>query len=127
MTAAEFEVMKALWQVGTGTVAEIRERHAEATGSELAYTTVMTLLGRLACKGAVDVDKAKQPYTYRPAVRRESVLRERLRKFLDTVFDGRADALVLHLMEDDSLSDDELERIRARLGELDGDDEEGGA
>jgi predicted transcriptional regulator len=126
MTAAEFAVMKALWQVGRGTVADIRERHAELSGSEQAYTTIMTLLSRLACKGAVNVDKSKQPFTYRPAVRRESVLRERLRKFLDTVFDGRADALVLHLMEDESLGADELERIRSKLGELD-DDSEGEA
>ena len=119
MTAAEFAVMKALWQVETGTVAEIRERHAVLGGTELAYTTVMTLLGRLACKGAVAVDKSAQPFVYRPAVAQQRVRRERLRKFLDTVFDGRADSLVLHLMEDESLSPDDLDRLRKRLAELD--------
>jgi len=56
MTIAEFAVMKALWDVQCGTVAEIRGRHAAMTGAELAYTTVMTLLSRLAAKGAVKVD-----------------------------------------------------------------------
>lgn len=122
MTIAEFAVMKALWDVQCGTVAEIRGRHAAMTGAELAYTTVMTLLSRLAAKGAVKVDKRQQPFVYRPVFRRESVLKQRLRGFLDTVFDGRADALVLQLVEEEALSSDDLERIRALL---DGLDEEG--
>ncbi len=52
LTNAELRVIKALWQVGTGTVAEVRGALGER-GKELAYTTVMTLLGRLATKGAV--------------------------------------------------------------------------
>lgn len=109
--------MKALWRLGRGSVAEIRAVHAESQGTELAYTTVMTLLTRLAGKGAVKVDKKKQPFVYEPAFRRESVVRQRLRRFLDTVFDGEADALVLHLARDESLSGEELERIRASLGD----------
>mgnify|MGYP001822712116 CR=1 FL=1 len=123
MTIAEFAVMKALWQVQRGTVADVRAKHAEMTGAELAYTTVMTLLTRMVAKGAVSVDKRKQPFHYKPAFRRESVLRSRLKGFLDTVFDGRADALILHLVEDESLSADELARIRAKLAALDTEDD----
>jgi BlaI family penicillinase repressor len=119
MTPAEFDVMKALWRVNKGTVAEVREEHARLFGSELAYTTVMTLLGRLATKGAVSVDKARQPYVYRPAFRRDSVLRQRLRAFLDNVFDGDADSLILQLVEDEALSVDELRRIKRKLHKKD--------
>src|SRR5262249_1563836 len=56
LTSAELRVMKALWEVGTGTVAEVRSALGRR-GQELAYTTVMTLLGRLAAKPAVLVDK----------------------------------------------------------------------
>jgi predicted transcriptional regulator len=118
MTKAEFAVMKVLWRLKKGTVAEVRTQHAEAYGSDLAYTTVMTLLGRLATKGAVKVDKARQPYVYKPAFRKESVLRERLRRFVDTVFDGEADSLVLQLVEDESLSLDELKRIERKAEDL---------
>lgn len=123
MTPAEFDVMKALWRLSTGSVAEVRAEHARMFGSDLAYTTVMTLLARLAAKGAVHVDKARQPYLYRPALRRESVVRARLRKFVDTVFDGQADSLVLHLLEDESLSLDELRRIEQSLGKDPADDD----
>lgn len=111
MTPAEFKLMKVLWALKRATVAEVRDEHSRMYGAELAYTTVMTLLGRLAGKRAVKVDKTRQPYMYRPAFRRESVLRDRLRSFLDTVFDGKADSLVLHLVEDESLSLEELRRI----------------
>ena len=112
LTPAEFDVMKVLWRLKHGTVAEVRAAHARAFDSDLAYTTVMTLLGRLAVKGAVKVDKSRQPYVYRPGFRRDSVVRERLKQFVDSVFDGQAESLVLHLVEDESLSLDELKRIQ---------------
>ena len=51
---------------------------------------------------------------YRPAHRRESVLRERLREFVREVFDGQADSLVLSLVEDETLSRAELRAIERR-------------
>jgi BlaI family penicillinase repressor len=116
LTTAELRVMKALWAVGRGTVAEVRAELARR-GQDLAYTTVMTLLGRLATKRAVDVDRAREPYVYCAAYRRESVLRDRLREFVREVFDGEADSLVLNLVEDESLSRDELRAIERRIVE----------
>lgn len=126
LTPAEFDVMKVLWHLRHGTVAEVRAEHTRQFASDLAYTTVMTLLGRLAAKGAVKVDRARQPFVYRPAFRRDSVVRERLKQFIDSVFDGEAESLVLHLVEDESLGRDELRRIQRRLddGSGDADDDE---
>jgi predicted transcriptional regulator len=114
LTPAEFNVLKALWALGRGSVAEVRAELA-ARGSDLAYTTVMTLLGRLAQKNAVVVDRAREPFLYKAAHRRESVLRDRLRDFVRDVFDGEADALVLRLVEDETLSRSELESISKRV------------
>ena len=119
MTPAEFNLMKVLWRLKRGTVADVRADHNEQYGADLAYTTVMTLLNRLAAKGAVQVDRARQPFVYKPAFRRESVLRDRLRAFVDNVFDGEAGSLVLHLVEDESLSMDELRTIEKRIAEAD--------
>ncbi len=115
LTSAEFDIMKVLWRLERGTVADVRAEHARLFASDLAYTTVMTLLGRLAAKGAVKVDRARQPFVYRPAFRRDSVVRERLKQFIDSVFDGEAESLVLRLVEDESLGRDELRRIQRRL------------
>jgi BlaI family penicillinase repressor len=116
LTSAELRVMKALWEVGTGTVAEVRSALGRS-GRELAYTTVMTLLGRLAAKRAVVVDRTREPFVYRPVHRRESVLRDRLREFVREVFDGQAESLVLNLVEDESLSRTELRAIERRIVE----------
>lgn len=115
LTPAEFNVMKALWRLGRANVAETRAELARAGGSEQAYTTVMTLLGRLAAKGAVVVDREREPFFYAPAFRRESVLRERLRSFLSDVFDGDSQAMVQGLVADESLSLDELRAIERSL------------
>jgi predicted transcriptional regulator len=116
LTPAELRVMKALWQLGRGSVAEVRGELA-SRGHELAYTTVMTLLGRLATKSAVVVDRSREPFLYKPAHRRDSVLRERLREFVRDTFDGRAGSLVLRLVEDESLTRDELREIEKKIAE----------
>ena len=116
LTSAELRVMKALWEVDHGTVAEVRAELGRR-GQELAYTTVMTLLGRLATKEAVVVDRTREPFVYRAAHRRESVLRDRLREFVREVFDGQADSLVLNLVEDESLTRAELRAIEKRIAD----------
>jgi BlaI family transcriptional regulator, penicillinase repressor len=107
--------MKVLWSLRRATVAEVKAELGRRHGSDQAYTTVMTLLGRLAQKGAVVVDREREPFVYKAAHRRESVLRDRLRAFVQDVFDGEADALVLRLVEDESLSLDELREIERKI------------
>lgn len=119
LTPAELRVLKALWEVDRGSVADVRAELAKR-GQELAYTTVMTLLGRLAAKGAVVVDKDREPFLYQAAHRRESVLRDRLREFVREVFDGKAESLVLNLVEDESLTKDELRAIEKKIAEAEG-------
>ena len=116
LSPGELRVMKALWAVEQGTVADVRAELGRR-GQELAYTTVMTLLGRLAGKGAVVVDKDREPFLYRAAHRRESVLADRLREFVREVFDGNADSLVLNLVENESLTPDELRAIERKITE----------
>ena len=116
MTPAELRVMKALWELGSASVAQVRAE-LQQRGNDLAYTTVMTLLGRLEKKAAVLVDKSREPFVYKPAHRRESVLRDRLRDFVRDVFDGQADSLVLRLVEDESLTRAELREIERKIAE----------
>lgn len=114
LTSAELRVLKALWEVGSGSVADVRAE-LERRGHGSAYTTVMTLLGRLATKHAVVVDRTREPFLYCAAQRRESVLRDRLREFVREVFDGQAGSLVMNLVADDSLSLEDLRAIERRI------------
>ena len=112
---AELAVLKVLWELRSGTVAAVRARYNELHGRELAYNTLLTFLRRLEQKDAVRVDKEREPYVYRPAHKPKATVRERVQRLVETVFDGRADELVLHLLEDEALSDDDLQRIQAKL------------
>jgi BlaI family penicillinase repressor len=112
---AELAVLKVLWELRSGTVAEVRERFNERHGKVLAYNTLLTFLRRLEQKGAVQVDKKREPYVFTPAHQQRTTLRERVRRFVDTVFDGRMDDLLLHLVEDNSISEADLARIQKKL------------
>ena len=125
ITAAELRIMKILWDSGAGTVREVKEALAASGEDDPAYTTVMTLMNQLGTKGALDVDKSRQPFVYQPAVRREQVLSHRLRQFLQQVFDGQAGELVLRLVEEAELSPEELRRIEARIEEREAQDRKG--
>jgi BlaI family penicillinase repressor len=115
ITAAELDIMKVLWRLGRGTVREVLTALEADRDEGPAYTTVMTLMKQLAEKGALRVDRTRQPYMYMPAVAREAVLRQRLAQFLHSVFDGQAGDLVLHLVKAGGLTAEELRRIEEMI------------
>lgn len=121
ITSAELNILKVLWTTGAGTVRDVKDELAR-TGDVPAYTTVMTMMNQLAAKGALEVDRSRQPFVYRPAVRREQVLAQRLKQFVQTVFDGQAGELVLRLVDEADLTTDDLRRIEARIEERERDD-----
>lgn len=115
VTAAELKILKVLWRLGSGTVRDVKDELEKEDGETSAYTTVMTLMNQLAAKGGLEVDRDRQPFVYTPALPRDQVLGDRLKQFLATVFDGQAGELVLRLVEEASLSPDELKRIEAKI------------
>jgi len=115
ITAAELCVLKVLWRLGAGTVRQVLDALPAEGGERPAYTTIMTIMKQLAEKGGLTVDRTRQPFVYAPAVRRDQVLGSRLTQFLQTVFDGQAEDLVLHLVEQTDLSPEDLRRIEERI------------
>ena len=117
ITAAELRVLKVLWKDGPQTVRQVKNALTAQGGDPPAYTTVMTMMKQLAEKGALKVDRERHSFVYAPAVRRQRVLGQRLTQFLHTVFDGQAEDLVLHLVEQANLSSEDLRRIEAKIQE----------
>jgi predicted transcriptional regulator len=111
LSPGEFEILKILWRLDSATVAEVREAHDGRTGNRPAYTTTMTVLGRLVEKDAVRVDKAKQPFRYRPAMRRSTLLRRRLREFVDVCYEGDAEHLLEDLLGEAQISEEAVLRV----------------
>lgn len=93
----ELEALKVLWTLGSGTVADVRD--ALEPQRELAYTTVLTLLDRLASKGAVRREKLGRGYVYHPALSREAALESALDRLAKDFFQGSQDLLLAYLQD----------------------------
>jgi predicted transcriptional regulator len=114
LTEAEMDVLKALWDRGPATVRAIK-RDLETRGRRWAYSTVATLIQRLASKGFVATDSSAVPHIYSPSVSREQLLGRRLRDAADQLCDGNPAPLFLALVQGDYFSPEELERFRRLL------------
>ena len=91
----ELECLKTLWKLGEGSVKQVR---ADLLSSRsLAYTTVMTLLDRLAKKGAVERKKVGRSFVYAPVLSRELLRRLAVKQLVDCFFSGSEDELVVYL------------------------------
>ena len=115
--AAELEVLGALWRRGSGTVREVAE-DLEGQGRKLAYTTVLTLLGRLEKRGYVRKIRSGSAHVYRPRISRERVAAERMDSVVRELGGGQPLPLILKLVEAQKLSPDDLRELRQLLAEL---------
>lgn len=106
----EAEIMQVVWQQGHATVQDV-QRALQPTRAS-AYTTVMTVMGRLADKGLLARHKEGRAYVYRAAVEQHAVAGSLLAALVGRVFDGSSSRAIAHLLEADAEVDDaELERL----------------
>ncbi len=105
--------MKIVWQKGQATVRDVYETQLERR--KVAYTTVMTMMRVLERKGYLKARRENRAYLYRPAPAERQVLRSMVREFVDRVFNGSAQPLLLHLVKDRKLSEKELEELQRLL------------
>ncbi|HEY9409182.1 MAG TPA: BlaI/MecI/CopY family transcriptional regulator [Jiangellaceae bacterium] len=111
----ERSVMEHLWSLDGA--ATVRQVHEALSGSrDIAYTTVMTVLDRLARKGSVEQIRDGRAYRYRPAVTRDELTAELMHEALDTVDrTERAAALVRFV---DTVTPADADALRAALAEI---------
>ncbi len=112
-TERELDIMEVLWARGPSTVAEVRD----ALHDDLAYNTVLTMLGVLEQKGYVTKEREGRKHRYAAAVERRAAGRSALQRVTRRLFGGSREAVLLHLVEGAELSDDELRRMRDLLEE----------
>jgi len=107
----ELDIMGVLWDLGSGTVAEVRGK----LPVDLAYTTVLTILRNLEAKELVSHTAEGKAHRYFPRVARTTARRTALTRILDKLFHGSPEQLITQLVEDEKLSARELKRLRALL------------
>ncbi|MGD0359419.1 MAG: BlaI/MecI/CopY family transcriptional regulator [Bryobacteraceae bacterium] len=114
LTDQELEIMKVVWERQTTTVRDVYEALLERR--KVAYTTVMTMMKILEQKGYLIRNQVDRAYVYRPAEPKNRVIRAMVRDFVNRVFNGSAEPLLVHLIEDRQLSDEEIEELRRLIG-----------
>jgi len=107
--------MKIVWVRQTATVRDVYEALLERR--KVAYTTVMTMMKILENKGYLHRKQVDRAYVYRPAQPKNQVIGKMVRDFVNRVFNGSAEPLLVHLIEDRRLTGDEIEEIRRLIGE----------
>src|SRR3954454_12558714 len=112
LTEQELEIMKIVWARESATVRDVYEALLERR--KVAYTTVMTMMKILETKKYLKKSLADRAYVYRPAQPKGEVIGDMVRDFVNRVFNGSAEPLLLHLVQEHDLSPEELEEI-ARL------------
>jgi BlaI family penicillinase repressor len=115
LTDQELEIMKIVWVRQTSTVRDVYEALLERR--KVAYTTVMTMMKILEQKGYLHRKQVDRAYVYRPAQPKNQVIGKMVRDFVNRVFNGSAEPLLVHLIEDRRLTGDEIEEIRRLIGE----------
>jgi predicted transcriptional regulator len=112
LTEQELEIMKIVWERESSTVRDVYEKLLERR--KVAYTTVMTMMKILEQKKYLKRTQADRAYVYRPAQPKRLVVGAMVRDFINRVFNGATEPLLVHLVEEHDLSPEELEEI-ARL------------
>ncbi len=113
LSQSQLDVMQVLWQQGKCSVSQVHEILMQQ--KSLAITTVGTVLKRLLDKEIVTYEKQGRQYLYCAQVSEDEVQASMLGNMLTGLFNGRPDALVHHLVDQNDVSDEDIEKIKAIL------------
>jgi predicted transcriptional regulator len=115
LTSGELEIMKIVWERESVTVRDVYEALSETR--KTAYTTVMTMMKILEQKEYLKKSQLDRAHVYCAAQPRKTVVGAMVRDFVNRVFNGSAEPLLVHLVEDHGLTPEDLKEIsRIRKG-----------
>ena len=115
-TEVELQILRILWELGRAPVREIHARLEAAKGTN--YSTTVKMLAVMLEKGLVRRDESARPHVYTAALSQKKAQKRMLGDLIDKVYDGSAQALVLHALSSKKASAEELQEIRQILDQL---------
>lgn len=107
----ELDVMAVLWEIGSGTVTEVKDK-LDVT---LAYTTVLTILRNLEAKRFVRREEEGRGHRYFPKVQQKTAQKTALSRLVSQLFNGSPHALLAQLVDQHDVSPEELQRLARQL------------
>lgn len=116
-TKSELEILQVLWEFGPSTVRFVNERLNEQR--EVNYTSTLKLMQIMVEKKLVLRDESSMKHIYRPAEEENKTKSHILDRFVNTLYNGSASQLVMHLVGNKKTSSEELEELKKILKDLD--------
>ena len=113
----QLAMMREIWSRGEATVAEVHNALQRERG--LAMTTVATVLSRLEKRGLLAHRREGRVFVYRALISEDEVRSATVAEITERLFQGDVTELVSHLLSGDTVSDDDLARVRALIDEKD--------
>lgn len=118
ISEAEYEVMKIVWKYAPINTNEITEKLLLTTS--WSPKTIHTLIKRLADKGALSYEKDSRVFVYSPRVQEKEYLDHQSDSFLKRYFDGNISSMLSAFLENDKLSESEIQELRSLLSQKGG-------
>lgn len=117
LSAAEWQVMKVVWELNEGAARDIYAVACRRHG--WAVDTVKTMLRRLTEKGYLTTRLIGNSFLYKPSISAAAALKHAADELLAKTVEGTVGPLVLHIVRNSELSDADLRELRAMLDEKD--------
>ena len=114
-TAAEVDILAALWQLGPATVREVHEQ----LGKDIGYNTTLTQMRLMTDKGLLRRSERFRNHVYEPAMPREQMQQRIVGDLMQRVFGGSATGLILGALGAKPVRSEELAEIRSMIDGLD--------
>ena len=113
ISEAEFEVMKVIWKHAPISTNEITDKLTQTT--KWNPKTIQTLIKRLVTKGALSYEKQSRVFVYTPLIEEKEYIGQESHSFLERYYDGDITAMLSAYIEDDKLSESEIDTLRSLL------------
>jgi len=110
LTEAEWAIMQAVWEHEPCAAGTVQEALADEKG--WAYSTVKTTMDRMVRKGLLEIKKVRNLQLFSSTINKTDARKGEFRRMLARAFDGALGPMMQYLVENESLSDKELEQLR---------------
>ena len=110
LTEAEWVIMQAVWEYEPCAAGTVQEALAKDKG--WAYSTVKTTMDRMARKGLLEIKKVRNLQLFSSTINKTDARKGEFRRMLSRAFDGALGPMMQYLVENEPLSDKDLEQLR---------------
>jgi BlaI family penicillinase repressor len=112
-TEAELAILRVLWRDGAATVRTVHE--SLGGDGRIRYTTTLKQLQVMTDKRLVERDESQRSHVYSAAVEEQVTEKSLVAQFLQRILGGSTRKMVMHALDSDTVSDDELAEIKQML------------